>query len=187
MPKAPAWQWYPKDCDTDENVRGMDDREFGFYVRCLNHSWLNDGLPSDLDELARIMARTRKYLDTVWLRVGRCFALDGGRLRNPKQESLRRKQNEYSDSRRSGATARWNKHEQCTPDARASEMQCSPISNLHTASASADSVSEHASASPPPRSTATAFPLDVWADRLYSKHIKRRDRPLVNAELFRLH
>lgn len=134
--KAPAWQWYPKDCDTDENVRGMDDREFGFYVRCLNHSWLNNGLPSDLSELARVMGRTRKYVDSVWKRVGRCFEPDDdGRLRNRKQESLRRRLQEYGETRKRGANARWGKHEQCTPDAHASEMQCSPISILHSASA----------------------------------------------------
>lgn len=35
--------------------------------------------------------------------------------------------------------------------------------------------------------TVKEFPLDVWADRLYSRHIKRRDRELVNFELRKLY
>lgn len=132
MAKAPSFQWYPKDCDTDENVRRMDDREFGFYMRCLNHSWLNDGLPGDLAELARVMNRPAAYVKRLWGRVGRCFDLSDGRYRNPKQEVQRMTVREYQDSRRKGAEARWSKrvHMQCTTNAPtttdAPEMECSP-------------------------------------------------------------
>jgi hypothetical protein len=153
--KAPAFQWYPKDCDTDENVRLMNDEEFGVYVRCLNHAWLNDGLPTDLRDLRRLFdsrgtdgdektteerrendgRKRRDRFNSIWKRVGKCFFLDEstGRLRNPKQEEQRVAHEEFRESRRNAAKARWDKqvHNEC--NARASEMQCSAISNLHTA------------------------------------------------------
>jgi len=55
----------------------MDDREFGFYIRLLNHSWLNNGVPSDLKRLAVIMAEPlgmspRLAFDfALFLRAGR--------------------------------------------------------------------------------------------------------------------
>ena len=132
--KAPAFQWYPKECDTDENVRGMDDREFGFYVRCLNHSWINDGLPEDLGELARVMQRPAGYVRRIWERVGRCFFPDGNRLRNPKQESQRQEYQRFKESRRSAANTRWAKQEDCKTDARALHVEC-PASASSPASA----------------------------------------------------
>src|SRR4030095_10356179 len=60
--KAPGFFWYPKDVDTDEAVCIMEDAEYGFYCRCLNHSWINDGLPGDLEKLAKILGKTKKYV-----------------------------------------------------------------------------------------------------------------------------
>src|SRR5687767_2830230 len=108
MPKPPAFQWYPKDCDTDEKVRGMDDREFGFYVRCLNHSWLNDGLPADLDELARVIGRPKAYVSKMWVRVGRCFFQREDRLYNIRQEGQRETVREFQETRRDAANTRWD-------------------------------------------------------------------------------
>jgi len=126
MAKAPAFQWYPKDCDTDENVRAMDDREFGFYMRCLNHSWLNNGLPSDLGELARVMSRSRSYVEKIWQRVGKCFELVDGRLVNKTQEKQRSTVREFVESRRSAANARWGASKmECIDDARALRTDCS--------------------------------------------------------------
>ncbi len=127
MAKPPSFQWYPKDCDTDENVRGMDDREFGFYMRCLNHSWLNNGLPGDLIELGRVMGKSQNYLEKIWNRVGKCFELRGGRFFNSTQEKQRNSVREYVESKRSAANSRWDASKtRCTNDAHASPAQCSP-------------------------------------------------------------
>lgn len=109
MPKPPAYQFYPKDCDTDEKVRAQDDREFGFFVRCLNHSWLNDGLPADLPELARVMSRNLPYLKKLWVRVGPCFVKLDGRLFNPKQEEYRATLGGKSEAAKAAANIRWNR------------------------------------------------------------------------------
>jgi hypothetical protein len=124
--KAPCFQWFPKDCDTDENVKAMDDREFGFFIRCLNHSWLNRGLPAALPDLARVMGRGLRYVERLWERVSRCFQPDPqtGRLVNPRQELQRSEDHAFRESRRNAAGVRWHGGVQSTCIARASVMQC---------------------------------------------------------------
>jgi uncharacterized protein YdaU (DUF1376 family) len=105
----------------------MDDQEFGFYMRCLNHSWLNEGLPLDMPELARVMGRTENYLKKIWKRVGKKFVEREGRFVNLKQELQRKESSDYIESRRSNARARWmHMQKPCTDDAHASIMQCPP-------------------------------------------------------------
>jgi len=146
--KAPAFQWYPKDCDTDENVRAMDDREFGFYMRCLNHAWMNSGLPADLGELARVMSRPRSYVNRIWDRVGKCFIQTGDRLINAKQEELRMEQVQYRESKREagakGAAKRWVCHDSAIPSAIVL-----PIANDSSASASASATAKTTTTTPP--------------------------------------
>jgi hypothetical protein len=109
MKKPPAFQWYPRDCDTDENVRMMDDSEFGFYVRCLNHSWVNDGLPVSLEDVARIIGRPLARVEKYWVRVGNCFVVIDNRLRNLKQEAQRTEYEAFQKKRRNAAIIRWDK------------------------------------------------------------------------------
>lgn len=90
MSKLPFFKWYPADCDTDENVRQMTDAELGFYIRCLNHAWLNNGLPADPQERARALRTNKAHADRYWNRVGKCFETDPstpGRLFNPRSKS----------------------------------------------------------------------------------------------------
>lgn len=75
----------------------MSDQELGFFHRCLNHSWINNGLPSDLNELARAMRVKRSYITKVWPRVGRCFYESEGKLLNKRQESERAHASEKSE------------------------------------------------------------------------------------------
>lgn len=173
--KAPAFQWYPKDCDTDENVRLMDDAEFGFYVRCLNHAWMNDGIPGDLADLAKILHRPLGRVKAYWSRVGKCFVIDEhGRARNPKQELQRNELREFRESRKRAADARWKLSQ---PDARASNVHMQNDARaLHVQCSASASASASTSAS-----TEEAF------QKLYSRHPerKRRDRTLAEHEYFR--
>ena len=92
MPKLlPYFRWYPADAETDHLYASMDDAELGFFHRCLNRAWLNEGLPVDMDELAAIMRVPRKVLDQRWVKVGRCFHLSEvtGKLVNKRQEEER--------------------------------------------------------------------------------------------------
>jgi hypothetical protein len=107
--KAPSFQWYPKDAETDENVKLMDFAEYGLYHRCLDHAWINRGLPSDLNELARLLRCPISVLKKLWPRVSPCL-LTGtdGRLTNPKQEQQRGGAGKTSEVRRAAANARWS-------------------------------------------------------------------------------
>jgi uncharacterized protein YdaU (DUF1376 family) len=78
---------YPKDFDTDENVRMLDLTETGLFVLCLNHAWINDGLPADPEDIARALKIPN--LSKIWPRVSKCFYPDGDRLRNKRQEEER--------------------------------------------------------------------------------------------------
>lgn len=131
MAKAPGWFWYPKDCDTDERVRAMNDQEFGFYMRCLNHAWMNRSIPADPVDLARVLGRTPTYVRRMWKRVGPCFqphdTLDT-RLVNFKQELQRVSQDKFSSAKSAAALSRWNKKpDSDTCNAHAMRVQCLPI------------------------------------------------------------
>ncbi len=91
MKTLPYFRWYPADAETDHLYASLSDAELGFFHRCLNRSWINGGLPADLDELSAIMRVTRQQLDRVWSKVGRCFQLSEvtGQLVNRRQESER--------------------------------------------------------------------------------------------------
>jgi len=143
MAKPPAFQWYPKDAETDENVRMMDDAEFGFYVRCLNHAWINDGLPEEVENIARVLQRPEKVVRKYWTIVGKCFHSVNGRLRNPRLEEQRRQADEYRAEKSRAANARWGKsadakpmQKPCTTDAGAMhvhmQMQCSASASAST-------------------------------------------------------
>jgi uncharacterized protein YdaU (DUF1376 family) len=86
----PYYSMYPKDFDSDDAVRAMEDSELGLYIRCLNHSWINDGLPADPEEIRRRFRDPPNEFARKWKRVELCFpvAADGKR-RNPRQERER--------------------------------------------------------------------------------------------------
>jgi hypothetical protein len=109
--KLPYFEWYPADCDTDENVRGMDDRELGFYLRCLNHAWVNGSIPGDVRELARVLGRSIAYVRSVWGRVSRCFVVseDADRLVSRRQEEQRQRAELISKRNANNVRTRYDK------------------------------------------------------------------------------
>lgn len=85
----PYFRWYPKDAESDEKYSMMNDAELGFFLRCLNMSWINEGIPADPDDRARVMHKSRIIADKRWKTVGQCFvpsAVFPGKLVNPRQE-----------------------------------------------------------------------------------------------------
>lgn len=44
----------------------MSDEELGFYHRCLNFAWINDGIPADSAARARALRRNRRQADARW-------------------------------------------------------------------------------------------------------------------------
>ncbi len=91
MKKLPYYRLWVKDFETDENVRVLDFSELGLYLSCLNHSWINEGLPINPEDIQRSMKATAAQFKKLWPRVSKCFQEKDGRLINPRQEAEREK------------------------------------------------------------------------------------------------
>src|SRR5438105_1364001 len=105
--RPPSFQWYPKDQDTNEDIRLMTDEEYGFYVRCLNHAWMNDGLPERMEDLAKLFRTTKTQVQRRWKKVGKLFFFSENRWKNLKQEEQRAEAKKFSENRRAAANSRW--------------------------------------------------------------------------------
>lgn len=86
----PYYRLWVKDFDTNEAVRMLNLPEAGLFLFCLNHAWINDGLPSAPEAVARVLKIPLKEFLKHWGAVSACFLSDGsGRLRNGRQEAER--------------------------------------------------------------------------------------------------
>ncbi len=113
--KLPYYPLYPSDFDADENIRGMDDAELGFFIRCLNHAWVNRGLPADPEEIDRVIpGRRAKPFAETWTRVSRSFVPSSdGRLVNPRQEAERSEIAAKVEVSTKRIQKRWEKQNPC--------------------------------------------------------------------------
>lgn len=96
--ELPYFRWYPADAEIDTQYASMDWLELGLYHRCLNLSWMNGGVPSDLDELADALKVSRKKLERPWVKVGRRFTASES---NPKMlvDARQEKERVYATSK----------------------------------------------------------------------------------------
>jgi uncharacterized protein YdaU (DUF1376 family) len=94
--KSPAFSCYAKDLLGDSKVAMMSNEEFGAYWRLCCYSWEDGSIPSDLDDLARMLPRTtKKKLAAMWRIIGKCFSAHptmSDRLVQPRLEIERQKQ-----------------------------------------------------------------------------------------------
>lgn len=132
MALLPYYTMYPQDFDCDETVRLMEDCELGMFIRMLNHSWVNDGLPGNADALRRTLRYTQSDFDSRWPAVEPCFPIStDGRRRNPRQEQERSKAIEKTNKSKKAAASRWN--------ADAMPTQCERIADAMTRAYDSDS------------------------------------------------
>lgn len=90
MKALPYYRWYPTDAESDSKYAAMTLAELGLYHRCLNHAWVNNGLPQDPYELGRELRLSVADIKKLWPRVSQCFELgEVGRLVNKRQEAER--------------------------------------------------------------------------------------------------
>ena len=83
MSKAPAFQFYPKDYTSDENVMLMSLEQEGAYLRLLCHQWLHESIPNDVSEVAVVCRVSPRKMRKLWPRLEQCFPLrDDGRRAN---------------------------------------------------------------------------------------------------------
>lgn len=95
--KSPAFQFYPKDFLLSRKVRNMSLTERGAYITLLSIDWMEGGLPTDLDQLAKDLDVPTQRFRKMWSSgpLHECFVEKNGRLTNPRLQEERRKQAEY--------------------------------------------------------------------------------------------
>lgn len=94
--KFAAFQFYPRDFLASDKVARMSLSEIGVYITLLSYAWLGRGLPTDIDQLARLVRIPPKRFAKIWSGVlSECFVVKGGKLVNPRQELQRKELESY--------------------------------------------------------------------------------------------
>lgn len=95
--KSPAFQFYPKDYQADENVRAMTHEERGIYVDLLCLYWVSGSLPNDIRRLSRMVSLPQPHFEMCWEAIQPCFkpTEDGQRLTQKRMDAEREKQLRY--------------------------------------------------------------------------------------------
>ncbi len=105
MNLLPYFKWYPADAESDSNYCLMSVSELGLFHRCLNRSWVNDGLPSEPEEIRRILRLEPREFKKHWPVVAESFPeCEDGRRRNSRQEKERLAAKEKSNTASQSAT-----------------------------------------------------------------------------------
>ncbi len=107
--KSPAFQFYPRDWISSLNVKLMTNSERGAYMNLLSHCWLNNGLPQDLDSLAKLADEPLDSFKTIWKRVEKCFYLHHEKFWNKRLVDEAKKQRDFSKRQRTNSEKRWKK------------------------------------------------------------------------------
>lgn len=97
----------------------------GAYRRLMDVCWLENGLPTDMEQLWRLAKAPSKerFVKHIWPVVGRKFRTKRGQLRHKRLDEERSKQAKNRKKKQLAAEARWEQ-EQCTRNADASPVQC---------------------------------------------------------------
>ena len=89
MSTLPYFKWYAADAEGDDFYLSLTDAELATYHRLLNRSWMNDGIPADLDQLGAILRRPPSYIKKIWPKLSQRWKIsprDPTKLVNPRQE-----------------------------------------------------------------------------------------------------
>ncbi len=142
--KSPAFQFYPRDYLSDAKTRAMTFKQRGMYWDLVSHCWLEQGLPEDPLEIARILGivTPQRFVTNDWPVISRCFRLvPGGGHQHGRLDVERRKQAEYRESRAvSGSLGGLAKASNARNVAskEASKVVAKPTSSSSSASATSD-------------------------------------------------
>jgi uncharacterized protein YdaU (DUF1376 family) len=138
--KAPAFQFYPRDFLSSGKVDRMSMTERGAYITLLSRCWLDHGLPTEVNVLARMCRMPTKTFAKMWANseIRSCFHEKGGRLHNDRLDTERLKQADYKRRQTDRAEKRWEKERQA--DAVALQgTHSKPRNALQSSSSSASS------------------------------------------------
>jgi uncharacterized protein YdaU (DUF1376 family) len=109
--KAPAFQFYPRDFLSSSKVDRMSMTERGAYITLLSRCWLDHGLPTEVNVLARMCRMPTKTFAKMWAsaEIRSCFYEKGGRLHNDRLDVERAKQADFKRRQTDRAEKRWEK------------------------------------------------------------------------------
>ena len=182
--KSPAFQWYPRDFETDQVVILMDNAQRGIYLRFLNSSWLNEGIPADVESLAVLAGEPLSKFRKMWPRISQKWVPkegDPSKLVNPRQERERKSQLENiakaSESGRVGAEKRWGRHS--NPNRVANRVPNATAMRFDSSASATASASASTPLSPP-------RPLDDLFEACWNAYPEqgRIKRPLAESYFF---
>ena len=91
-----AFQFYPADFLASSKVARMSTMEIGAYFTLLCYAWTDNGLPAQIDQLAKLLRMPSGRFKKLWAGVlSECFEERQGRLVNPRQERQRKELEDY--------------------------------------------------------------------------------------------
>ena len=143
--RSPAFQFYARDFLSSPKVDRMAMTERGAYITLLSRCWLDNGLPTDLSELAYFCRMKPSQFERMWKngKISQCFHERGGKLHNERLDVERKKQAHNRQRQTDNANARWQKR------GNATEMppHQSGIARAHAPAAESNSNSDQQSSS----------------------------------------
>lgn len=145
MNKPPAFQFYPSDFLSDENVVLMNNQEVGCYIKLLCFCWKQGSIPNRISKIAKLCGEDEKTMAQLWESIKPCFRKngEGDRYSNPRLEKERQKQIEFrqerSKSGKKGAISRWSNKENKHYGSAITKPMAKPMAKNGSSSSSSSS------------------------------------------------
>ncbi len=112
--KSPAFQFYPGDFLSDENVISMNCEERGVYITLLCNCWIQGSIPADHTKILRLLQGYPGPLPEIVMDRFKPLPEKPDRLVNNRLEKERKKQSDFrekkSNSGKKGGASRWKDH-----------------------------------------------------------------------------
>lgn len=108
MNRYPAFQFYPQDFLSDENVELMSNDQLGAYIRLLCYCWIHGSIPAEIDKLATLCRTDAAAMPSLWEGLKKCFREGGDRLTHPRLDKEREKIRSFSKKQSERAKKGWS-------------------------------------------------------------------------------
>lgn len=114
--RSPAFQFYARDFLSSPKVDRMAMTERGAYITLLARCWLDNGLPTDLKDLAYFCRMKPAPFERMWKtgQIGKCFHERAGKFHNERLDAEHKKQTTNRQRQADNANARWSKRGNAT-------------------------------------------------------------------------
>ena len=154
----PAFQFYPQDYLSDENVALMSLAAQGAYVRLLCYCWISDGLPAESEKLARLACCSVEEWESIAPDVRPCFVENGdGRLHHPRLQAEKAKQEAWRAKSAKGGRA-------SAKARKGGSRVVEPKANTSSSTSSSSSKTTGAGAGAPPSWSIEAYEIPEGAE-----------------------